>query len=182
MRVFGTRMPSKFSSISRSWTLITHAPRPRAHRPMVFVRKMSGPPRDRCFWRIVGSSLAPSSLMLAYGRRAGAPVALLKSSTTAKMRERRPSAIASDWKSKLQWASVPAEPSCPHDNRLRLPSASSPHPNDAEKINGAPPQLSLPAVRHAIVNFIMRALQRCPNCQRWVGAGSQRKLNLPEQY
>ena len=74
-------------------------------------------------------------------------------------------------------------PSRPHDNdRLRLPSASSPHPSEAGKkeINGPPPQPSLPAVRHAIVDLIMRPLQRCPNCRQWVRAGLRRKLNLPK--
>ena len=37
-----------------------------------------------------------------------------------------------------------------------------------KKINGPPPQPTLPAVRHAIVDLIMRPLQRCPNCRRWV--------------
>jgi hypothetical protein len=38
----------------------------------------------------------------------------------------------------------------------------------------------LPAVRHAIVDLIMRPLQRCPNCRQWVRAGLRRKLNLPK--
>jgi hypothetical protein len=38
----------------------------------------------------------------------------------------------------------------------------------------------LPAVRHAIVDLIMRPLQRCPNCRRWVRAGLRPKLNLPK--
>ena len=37
-----------------------------------------------------------------------------------------------------------------------------------------------PAVRHAIVDLIMRPLQRCPNCRQWVRAGLQPKLNLPK--
>ena len=52
---------------------------------------------------------------------------------------------------------------------LRLPSASSPHPSEAGKkeSNGPPPQPSLPAVRHAIVDLIMRPLQRCPAAMKW---------------
>jgi hypothetical protein len=49
-----------------------------------------------------------------------------------------------------------------------------------KRINGPPPQPSLPAVRHAIVDLIMRPLQRCPNCRRWVRAGLRPKLNLPK--
>jgi hypothetical protein len=32
-----------------------------------------------------------------------------------------------------------------------------------------PPQPSLPAVRHAIVDLIIRPPQRCPHCRRWIG-------------
>jgi hypothetical protein len=42
-----------------------------------------------------------------------------------------------------------------------------------KRINGPPPQPSLPAVRHAIVDLIIRPLQRCPHCRRWIGVGQQ---------
>ena len=42
-----------------------------------------------------------------------------------------------------------------------------------KRINGPPPQPSLPAVRHAIVDLIIRPLQRCPYCRRWIGVGQQ---------
>jgi DDE superfamily endonuclease len=64
-------------------------------------------------------------------------------------------------------------------DRLRF-SIVAPSKRRGKKMNGPPPQPSLPAVRHAIVDLIMRPLQRCPNCRRWVGAGLQRKLNLPK--
>ncbi|QHO77818.1 hypothetical protein ACH79_39670 [Bradyrhizobium sp. CCBAU 051011] len=36
-----------------------------------------------------------------------------------------------------------------------------------KRINGPPPQPSLPAVRHAIVGLILRPLsQQCPHCRR----------------
>jgi hypothetical protein len=61
------------------------------------------------------------------------------------------------------------------DGRLRLPSALSPQKSEAEKrINGPPPQPSLPAVRHAIVELIIRLPpQRCPHCRRWICAKTQ---------
>ena len=65
-------------------------------------------------------------------------------------------------------------PSRPHDDdRLCLPSASPPRkPRSGEKrINGPPPQPSLPAVRHAILAHIMRwPHQRCPHCRRWLSS------------
>ena len=73
-------------------------------------------------------------------------------------------------------------PTRAHDNdRVRLPSASSPHPSEAGKkrINGPPPQPSLPAVRHAIVNLITRPLQRCPHCRKSLD-GMRHKSNLPK--
>src|SRR5450631_1221727 len=40
-----------------------------------------------------------------------------------------------------------------------------------KRINGPPPQPSLPAVRHAIIGLIVQLpLQRCPHCRRWVDA------------
>ena len=37
-----------------------------------------------------------------------------------------------------------------------------------------PPQPSLPAVRHAIANLMLRSPpHRCPHCRRWIGAGKQ---------
>ena len=40
-----------------------------------------------------------------------------------------------------------------------------------KRINGPPPQPSLPAVRPAIVEIITRLPpQRCPHCRRWIGA------------
>jgi len=37
----------------------------------------------------------------------------------------------------------------------------------------------LPAVRHAIINVIMRPLQRCPHCRIWL-RGTRPKENLPK--
>ena len=43
-----------------------------------------------------------------------------------------------------------------------------------KEFNGPPPQPTLPAVRHAIVDLIMRTSpQRCPYCQSWIGAKRQ---------
>ena len=70
-----------------------------------------------------------------------------------------------------------------HDNdRLRLPPTSPPYKGAAEKrINGPPPQPSLPAVRHAIANLMLRSPpHRCPHCRRWIGAGKQHEMNLPK--
>jgi hypothetical protein len=56
-----------------------------------------------------------------------------------------------------------------HDNdRLRRLATSSPRTSGAEKrINGSPPQPSLPAVRQAIVDLILRPpSQRCSYCRR----------------
>jgi SRSO17 transposase len=45
-----------------------------------------------------------------------------------------------------------------------------------KRIKGPPPQPTLPAVRHAIVDLIMRTnSQRCPYCQSWIGAEKQRE-------
>ena len=42
--------------------------------------------------------------------------------------------------------------------------------------DGPPPQPSLPAVRHAIANLMLRSSsQRCPYCRRWTGAEKQRE-------
>jgi hypothetical protein len=38
----------------------------------------------------------------------------------------------------------------------------------------------LPAVRHAIVDLIIRPLQQCPHCRRWIGVGPRRETNLPK--
>jgi len=62
------------------------------------------------------------------------------------------------------------------DGRLRLPSALSPQKSEAEKrINGPPPQPSLPAVRHAIVELIIR---RRLNVARIAEGGSVRKRSV----
>ena len=43
-----------------------------------------------------------------------------------------------------------------------------------KKINGPPPQPTLPAVRHAIVDLIMRSSpQRCPYCRSWISEEKQ---------
>ena len=45
-----------------------------------------------------------------------------------------------------------------------------------KRINGPPPQPSLPAVRHAIVEIIGRLPpQRCPHCRRWIGTEPPRE-------
>ena len=45
-----------------------------------------------------------------------------------------------------------------------------------KRINGPPPQPSLPALRHAIVDLIARLPpQRCPHCRKWICAKTQRK-------
>jgi Transposase DDE domain len=46
-----------------------------------------------------------------------------------------------------------------------------------KRIDGPPPQPSLPAVRHAIVELIVRPpwLQRCPHCKRQIGEKKQRE-------
>ena len=43
-----------------------------------------------------------------------------------------------------------------------------------KKINGPPPQPSLPAVRHAIVALIARLPpKRCPHCRKWICINTQ---------
>jgi SRSO17 transposase len=45
-----------------------------------------------------------------------------------------------------------------------------------KRIDGPPPQPSLPAVRNAIANLMLRSLpQRCPYCRRWITAGKLRE-------
>ena len=45
-----------------------------------------------------------------------------------------------------------------------------------KKINGPPPQPTLPAVRHAIVSLIIRTSPlQCPNCRVWIGVKKQRE-------
>ena len=45
-----------------------------------------------------------------------------------------------------------------------------------KRINGPPPQPTLPAVRHAIVDLIMRSSpQRCPYCRSWISEEKQRE-------
>ena len=45
-----------------------------------------------------------------------------------------------------------------------------------KRINGPPPQPTLPAIRHAIVDLIIRASpRRCPYCQIWIGTQKQRE-------
>ena len=45
-----------------------------------------------------------------------------------------------------------------------------------KKMNGPPPQPSLPAVRHAIVALIARPPpQRCPHCRKQICASTQRE-------
>jgi DDE superfamily endonuclease len=58
-----------------------------------------------------------------------------------------------------------------HD-RLRIPPASPSRTSGGGKkrINGPPPQPSMPAVRHAIVELIVQPRpQRCPYCRRQIG-------------
>src|SRR5882757_5100235 len=63
-------------------------------------------------------------------------------------------------------------PPCAHDDdRVRLPPASPPCNCKAGKkeSNGPPPQPTLPAVRHAILELIARPPpQRCPHCRKWI--------------
>jgi hypothetical protein len=54
------------------------------------------------------------------------------------------------------------------DDRVRLPPASSACSSKTGKkrINGPPPQPTLPAVHHAIIELFARLTpQRCPHCQ-----------------
>jgi hypothetical protein len=45
-----------------------------------------------------------------------------------------------------------------------------------KRINDPPPQPTLPAIRHAIVDLIIRSSpRRCPYCQIWIGAQKQRE-------
>ena len=45
-----------------------------------------------------------------------------------------------------------------------------------KKINGPPPQPTLPAIRHAIVDLIIRSSpRRCPYCRTWIGTEKQRE-------
>ena len=45
-----------------------------------------------------------------------------------------------------------------------------------KRFNGPPPQPSLPAVRHAILQLIARVQpRRCPHCRRWICVNAQRK-------
>ena len=45
-----------------------------------------------------------------------------------------------------------------------------------KKINGPPPQPTLPAVRHAIVALMARPPpQRCPHCRKWICTKTQRE-------
>jgi hypothetical protein len=59
-----------------------------------------------------------------------------------------------------------------HDNdRLRLPSVSPAQNSETGKkrIDGPPPQPTLPAVRQAILELIAQPpKQRCPYCQKWI--------------
>ena len=46
-----------------------------------------------------------------------------------------------------------------------------------KEINGPPPQPTLPAVRHAILELIARPPpQRCPHCRKWICNEQRRKL------
>jgi hypothetical protein len=68
--------------------------------------------------------------------------------------------------------------SCAHDyDRLRIPPASLSRTSGAEKrLNGPPPQPSLPAVRQAIVDLIVQPRhQRCPSCGRQIGGKQWRE-------
>ena len=45
-----------------------------------------------------------------------------------------------------------------------------------KRINGPPPQPSLPAVRHAIVALIAQLpSKRCPHCRKWIGIEKRRE-------
>ena len=64
------------------------------------------------------------------------------------------------------------------DDCLRVPPTSPAHKSEAGKkeINGPPPQPTLPAVRHAIVDLIMRSgPPRCPYCRSCISAEKQRE-------
>jgi DDE superfamily endonuclease len=37
-----------------------------------------------------------------------------------------------------------------------------------KRINGPPPQPTLPAVRQAILKLIAQPPQRCPHCRKWI--------------
>ena len=45
-----------------------------------------------------------------------------------------------------------------------------------KRVGGPPPQPTLPAVRNAILELILRPpLQRCPHCQKWICTGARRE-------
>jgi hypothetical protein len=55
------------------------------------------------------------------------------------------------------------------------------HAGRKKRINGPPPQPTMPAVRHAIVDLILRPpSQRCPHCRRRIREKPQHKPNLPK--
>jgi hypothetical protein len=78
---------------------------------------------------------------------------------------------ASDWQGDLGRWLKPFLDRLDHKARRRM------CPLGGEKrINGPPPQPSLPAVRHAIVALLARPPpQRCPHCRRWIRAKKQRE-------
>jgi hypothetical protein len=45
-----------------------------------------------------------------------------------------------------------------------------------KRISGPPPQPTLPAVRHAILELILRSPpQQCPHCQKWICSAQRRE-------
>jgi len=61
-------------------------------------------------------------------------------------------------------------PSCLHDEIAYASSnIAGSQQQDGKRIDGPPPQPTLPAVRHAILELIARLPpQRCPHCRKWI--------------
>jgi hypothetical protein len=71
-----------------------------------------------------------------------------------------------------------ASPRINDDDRLRFPPISPAQNGKAGKkrINGPPPQPTLPAIRQAIIERIARAPpERCPHCRKWICNENERE-------
>jgi hypothetical protein len=59
-------------------------------------------------------------------------------------------------------------PSCADDDDRSCLSPASPQQGGKKRINRPPPQPTLPAVRHAILELLARQTQRYPHCSKWI--------------